>query len=88
MFVAKVKNGFLPRNTEEHSKRSSPVGNRPMPVRQSSGRSNLAMGTADYCGEDEGMSLGQAEAGLPGRVRGVDWFRSPQARYFPGDARR
>ena len=87
IFVAKVKNGFVPRIRDEIFPALKTLQNCPLPVHKSAREKGLAVGRVANRGENEAMPLGQTEAGLPGRIRRMDGCRALAALHLRRHAR-
>ena len=66
---------------------SSRAENCALPVQKPAREKGLTMGRVADRGKDEGMPLGQTEAGLPGRVCRMDGCRAPAALHLRRHAR-
>ena len=87
IFVAKVKNGFVPRIRDETLPGAQGVANRTVPVQESAREKGLAVGRIANRREDGPMPVGQTEACLPGRFCRMDGCRTPAALHLRRHAR-
>jgi hypothetical protein len=78
IFVAKVKDGFVPRNRDEIFP-ALQAESCPLPVQKPARERRLAVGRVANRRENGAMPLGQTEAGLSGGIPRMDGCRSPKA---------
>jgi ATP-dependent DNA ligase len=72
IFVAKVKDGFVPRIRDEIFPVLQKLRTAHCPFKNLPEEKGLTMGRVADCGKDEGMLLGHTETGLLGRVCRMD----------------
>jgi ATP-dependent DNA ligase len=87
IFVAKVKNGFVPRIRDEIFPTLKELQNRTVPVQESAREEGIALGRIANRREDGSMPVGQAEACLPSCVCRMEGCRTPAALHLRGHAR-
>ena len=79
IFVAKVKDGFVPRIRDEIFPALKKLSAAHCPFKNLPEKKASQVGRVANRGENEAMPLGQSEAGLPGGIRGMDGCRAPEA---------
>ena len=87
VFVAKVKNGFVPRVRDEIFPALKALQTAKCPFENLPETRASRWGEIVNRGEDDGMPVGQTEAGLPGRIRRMDGCGAPEALHLRRDAR-
>ena len=87
IFVAKVKNGFVPRIRDELFPALKALQTAQCTFKNLPERKGLAMGRIANRRENGAMPLGQTEAGLPGRIRRMDGRRTFEALHLRRHAR-
>ena len=75
MFVAKVKNGFVPRIRDELFPALKTLQTCQLPLQESAREKGLAVGRIANRRENGSMPVGETEAGLPDRLRRMDRCR-------------
>jgi bifunctional non-homologous end joining protein LigD len=87
LFVAKVKNGFVPRLRDEIFPTLNGLIAAQCPFTNLPEKKGVAVGRVAHCRENGAMPLGHPEAGLPGGLRGLDGCRAPAALQLPRSTR-
>jgi ATP-dependent DNA ligase len=87
IFVAKVKDGFVPRIRDEIFPALKKLRVVHCPFQKPARDEGIAVGRVANRGENESMPLGQTEAGLPGRFRRMDRCRALAALHLRRHAR-
>ena len=88
IFVAKVKNGFVPRLRDEIFPTLKTLRAAHCPFANLPEKKGLALGRVANRRENEAMPLGQTEAGLPSGIRRMDGCRALAALHLCRYARR
>ena len=81
IFVAKVKNGFVPRIRDDLFPTLKALQIGQLPLQESAREKGLAVGRIVNCGEDGAMPVDQTAASLSGRIRRMDGRRTPASPY-------
>src|SRR6266436_5303186 len=79
VYVARVRNGFVPGSRRQVFEKISPLVSPTMPFCQSTGHPQVSLGRRTVCRENEGMRLASPGGRHPNRIPGVDRGRSAQA---------
>jgi hypothetical protein len=79
VFVAKVKDGFVPRIRDEILPALKKLSVFHCPFKNLPEKKGLAVGRVADCRENESMPLGHTETGLPNRIPRMDGCRAFEA---------